>query len=350
MEEVLLILKIPVLELCRCLMKKDFNIELDFPLDRLCPAIPNRLNYILWLEDLLSETMETTTKAKGIDIGVGASCIYPLLACACHPHWSFLGTEIDTRSMDYARKNIERNHLEDRIQLIYNKDPDKIFPLDDEKETFDFCMCNPPFYESKEALEEGMTNKELEPYAVCTGSSNEMITTGGEYGFISKMINESVRLGTRIRWYTSMLGMKKSIGPLIRLIKQAKITNYLVTELTQGKTTRWVIAWSFYSERAFKTYSLEEYHPKCQFVVNLPKSPQFVIDQMECILKDLEIDYEKKQDDETITSTVRKNTWSRAARRQKRQKIIHEEEKREDLFTFVLEWIEDSENEFSGLM
>jgi hypothetical protein len=142
-----------------------------------------------------------------------------------------------------------------------------------------------------------------------------------------------------------MLGMKKSIRPLIRLIKQAKITNYLVTELTQGKTTRWVIAWSFYSERAFKTYSLEEYHPKCQFVVNLPKSPQFVIDQMECILKDLEIDYEKKQDDETITSTVRKNTWSRAARRQKRQKIIHEEEKREDLFTFVLEWIEDSENE-----
>lgn len=49
-------------------MKKDFNIEIDFPLDRLCPAIPNRLNYILWLEDLLSETMETTTKAKGIDM------------------------------------------------------------------------------------------------------------------------------------------------------------------------------------------------------------------------------------------------------------------------------------------
>lgn len=48
-------------------MKRDFDIDLDFPLDSLCPAVPNRLNYILWLEDLVSETMQDD-KIRGIDM------------------------------------------------------------------------------------------------------------------------------------------------------------------------------------------------------------------------------------------------------------------------------------------
>lgn len=31
-----------------------------------------------------------------------------------------------------------------------------------------FCMCNPPFYESKEEVDEGLENKELEPSSVST--------------------------------------------------------------------------------------------------------------------------------------------------------------------------------------
>ncbi|RCH81615.1 hypothetical protein CU098_003620, partial [Rhizopus stolonifer] len=280
------------------------------------------LNYILWLEDLLNETTpkDVVTKVKGIDIGVGASCIYPLLGCSSYNNWTFLGTDIDARSIDYATKNVEKNQLQDRIQLVHNTDADRIFLLEKNETFYDFCMCNPPFYESKEALEEAASNKELEPYAVCTGSSNEMITKGGEYGFVGRMIRESISLRTQVRWYTSMLGLKRSIYPLVRLLKEANITNYLVTELKQGNTTRWVIAWSFYSERAVKTYQLEEYHPKCQFTVKLPKSIQFVLNHVELILKDLDIVFEK--DGQDIRSVIRKNTWSRAARRQKRQKIV----------------------------
>ena len=48
------------------LLKDDFDLDVDMPLDRLIPTIPLRLNYILWIEDLLSMK---TAGARGIDIG-----------------------------------------------------------------------------------------------------------------------------------------------------------------------------------------------------------------------------------------------------------------------------------------
>ena len=80
---------------------------------------------------------------------------------------------------------------------------------------YTFCMCNPPFYESKEEVDQGLENKELEPSSVsnmikqfihihsfmvkvCTGSTNEMITPGGELQFISQIINESLEYKDRI--------------------------------------------------------------------------------------------------------------------------------------------------------
>lgn len=55
--------------------------------------VPNRHNYILWLKDLLdtSSYNEPGQKLTGLDIGTGASCIYPLLGCVQRP-WSFIAT------------------------------------------------------------------------------------------------------------------------------------------------------------------------------------------------------------------------------------------------------------------
>ena len=49
------------------LLKDNFNLDVEMPLDRLIPTIPLRLNYILWLEDLLSGEEK---QIRGIDIGI----------------------------------------------------------------------------------------------------------------------------------------------------------------------------------------------------------------------------------------------------------------------------------------
>ncbi len=51
------------------LLKNDFQLDVDMPLDRLIPTVPLRLNYILWLEDVLSCSAEQSAAVKGVDIG-----------------------------------------------------------------------------------------------------------------------------------------------------------------------------------------------------------------------------------------------------------------------------------------
>lgn len=49
------------------LLKDDFHLDVKLPVDRLTPTVPLRLNYILWLEDILGKS---GTPRKGIDIGM----------------------------------------------------------------------------------------------------------------------------------------------------------------------------------------------------------------------------------------------------------------------------------------
>lgn len=50
------------------LLKEDFNLDVEIPLDRLIPTLPLRLNYLLWIEDILIHN-KITEAVKGIDIG-----------------------------------------------------------------------------------------------------------------------------------------------------------------------------------------------------------------------------------------------------------------------------------------
>lgn len=66
------------------------------PDGQLCPTVPNRLNYIHWIEDLLALDILPGTRAEGdittgFDIGTGANCIYPLLGSSVLG-WKFVGS------------------------------------------------------------------------------------------------------------------------------------------------------------------------------------------------------------------------------------------------------------------
>lgn len=96
------------------LLKKDFGLDVEIPLDKLIPTVPLRLNYILWIEDLLSITKKEG-EIRGIDIGCGASCVYPLMAAKKYG-WKMIATEIDAASLQYAKRNVQRNNLENLIK------------------------------------------------------------------------------------------------------------------------------------------------------------------------------------------------------------------------------------------
>ncbi|KAI9209710.1 ribosomal RNA large subunit methyltransferase F-like protein [Polychytrium aggregatum] len=234
-------------ELTYGLLWKDFGIRLEIPLDSLCPPIPNRLDYLLSLQDmLLLLPRKESLPVHGIDIGTGASCIYPLLGCCIAEYWHFTALEIDDRSIEYARENVERNNLQDRICILKNSGSELLPPNLLTRDSYDFCMCNPPFYEDAVAVAKGVEAKALLPRAVCTGSRNEMITDGGEYAFVARLFEESCKLRGRISMYSSLIGRKKDGTALLKLLEASKDVSFVrLVAFRQGTTRRWILFWSF---------------------------------------------------------------------------------------------------------
>lgn len=247
-----------VMQLTKTLLRLDFSLRIELPLDRLCPPIPNRHNYILWLKDLVdstspsySPTYEPARRVTGLDIGTGASLIYPLLGCAQRPAWSFIATDVDAKSLTFARRNVELNNLQSRVRVVGRDVDAPLLPLDElDVETIGFVMVNPPFYTSESELLDLARQKSRPPNSACTGASIEMVCEGGEIGFVRRIIDESLKLRTRVQWYTSMLGKQSSLDVLIGILMEHGIDNYAVTAFVQGnKTRRWALGWSFDHKR-----------------------------------------------------------------------------------------------------
>ncbi|XP_069083121.1 RNA N6-adenosine-methyltransferase METTL16 isoform X2 [Pleurodeles waltl] len=234
------------------LLKEDFGLVIDIPLERLIPTVPLRLNYIHWVEDLIGHhESDKKTLRRGIDIGTGASCIYPLLGATLNG-WFFLATEVDDMCFNYAKKNVEQNNLSELIKVV--KVPQKTLLMDALKEeseiVYDFCMCNPPFFANQlEAKGENSRNpRRPPPSSVNTGGITEIMAEGGELEFVKRIIHDSLQLKRRLRWYSCMLGKKCSLAPLKEELRIQGVPKVAHTEFYQGRTMRWALAWSFYDD------------------------------------------------------------------------------------------------------
>ncbi|XP_078278529.1 RNA N(6)-adenosine-methyltransferase mettl16 isoform X2 [Rhinoraja longicauda] len=199
------------------LLKEDFGLTIDIPLERLIPTVPLRLNYIHWVEDLIGCGTNKNKLIRGIDIGTGASCIYPLLGATMNG-WFFLATEVDDMCFSYATKNVEQNNLSDLIKVV--KVPQKTLLMDALKEeseiVYDFCMCNPPFF-ANQMEAQGVNSRNPSrppPSSINTGGITEIMAEGGELEFVKRIIHDSLQLKKRLRWYSCMLGKKCSLVPL----------------------------------------------------------------------------------------------------------------------------------------
>ncbi|RDW83721.1 DUF890 domain protein [Aspergillus mulundensis] len=247
-----------VRQLTVSLLKRDFGLTVDIPEARLCPPIPNRLIYIIWLQDLLDTTGDGYRDAydpdrvvTGLDIGTGCCSIYPLLGVKSRSNWNFVASDIDDDNIKTSTQTIQANNLDSRIRIVKTSPDGDLISLGTlGVERLDFTMCNPPFYASQDEMVVSAEEKDRPPFSACTGAEVEMVTPGGEVSFVSRMITESIALRDKVLWYTSMLGKLSSVSALIEKLNDLGNTNYAVTEFVQGnKTRRWAIAWSWTDRR-----------------------------------------------------------------------------------------------------
>lgn len=301
--------------LTQALFKCHWGLDVELPRDRLIPAIPQRLNYILWLEDLINDLIDINYEGnkreciRGIDIGTGASCVFPLVICRRNPSWHMLALESDAISAQVALRNLTANQLAERISLVNSSDclshlrREKVSDKDASSvETvntphhFHFTICNPPFFVSKRLTRHVDVEDEIqiEEQDDCDGISDyndesksslcdatvtcqatraresgerrthksqrckssgntscdkDSITHGGEVEFVRRLIAQSAEMADSIDLFTVMLGSKESLIALKRELNRLKEENDRVTFnwtlFCQGRVIRWGLVWSF---------------------------------------------------------------------------------------------------------
>ncbi|WWD17985.1 hypothetical protein CI109_102431 [Kwoniella shandongensis] len=334
--------------LTRCLLKEDWDLDVDLREDRICPTLTNRLDYLLHVLDLepFLPLTSTSKPLRILDIGTGAVAIYPLLLHRLRPSCEVIATEIDDTSYVHALSVFETNNIpSSSISIQKSPAPDPIFfPLLHSDDSFDVTICNPPFFGSEEEMRHGQELKAQGSHAAPTAAINELITPGGEVAFIGKMIEESLRTGTRCEWYTSLIGKFSSLAPLIDLLRKHKIDNYLLKSIKQAKTTRWILGWSHTATRLPDRLARPELViPNTAFARLLPAPnyynhrprPSVPLDQLRKtvidVFKNINLDpadnssdpasfvsHDDDREEETLNVIIISpisNTWSRAARR-----------------------------------
>ncbi|WP_431166400.1 23S rRNA (adenine(1618)-N(6))-methyltransferase RlmF [Tenacibaculum halocynthiae] len=237
---------VAVKEFNKALLLAYYNIKYwEFPDTNLCPPVPGRVDYIHYLADLLGNEKNV----KVLDIGTGASCIYPLLGNAVY-NWNFIGTDIDADSLKIAQKNIDNNNLGNSIELRFQKDETNILKgLLQPNDSFTAMMCNPPFYKSEEEARganrrksRNLGNNAVRNFA---GNSNELWYVGGEKAFLHTYLYESSLYPKASKWFTSLVSKKENIKSLENSSKKLGVTEFKVISMNQGNKVTRIACWRF---------------------------------------------------------------------------------------------------------
>ncbi len=242
----------------RALLKSYYGLEWwDIPEDFLCPPIPGRADYIHQIADMLSVNgvIPRGEKVRGLDIGVGANCIYPIIGHFEYD-WNFVGTDTNPQSLEAAQKIVDASAaLKKAVDLRLQDDPERILEgIMDEEERFDFVMCNPPFHASLEEAHAGSRRKwnnlgkRPKPGAPAQnfgGHGAELWTEGGEQGFILQMIEESVRVQKNCKWFSTLVSKEETLPLMYLAFKDYGITYHFTKDMGQGQKKSRFVAWKF---------------------------------------------------------------------------------------------------------
>lgn len=243
------------------LLKYFYNIsEWDIPAQYLCPPIPGRADYLHYLADLLASTnggvMPQGDSVRVLDIGVGANAIYPLIGHREYG-WRFVGADVDPVAIKNAQHVLESNidlsaAIELRLQPITSAIFKGIVGLNDQ---FDLTMCNPPFHASLHEASAGTQRKwqNLSKNSASNkadvlnfgGHAAELYCSGGEEGFVSRMVSESKQIATQCLWFSTLISKATSLPSVYRALKNVNALQVKTIDMAQGQKKSRVVAWTF---------------------------------------------------------------------------------------------------------
>lgn len=241
--------------------------------------------------------------------------------------------DIDPENLKHAERNVQLNDLQSRVQIVPRKPTDPLVPLDELKlDRIDFVMTNPPFYESEEEMLKSADIKARPPNSACTGATVEMVCAGGEVAFVSRILDESLRLKERVQWYSCMFGMVSSLESMVQTLREHRVDNYAVTEFVQGKKTRrWAVAWSFGPMRpsqnvcrGMKATPWRKILPTVVEVevLTFPETERVgkMADELSTLVGSLQLlSWEWDREKSSGIGRAKENVWSRAWRRKRKR-------------------------------
>ncbi|MCD8405755.1 23S rRNA (adenine(1618)-N(6))-methyltransferase RlmF [Tenacibaculum dicentrarchi] len=237
---------VAVKEFNKALLFAYYNIkDWNFPDENLCPPIPGRVDYIHHLADLITDEKDVTV----LDIGTGASCVYPLLGASVY-NWNFVATDIDLDSLDYSQDIIDDNNLDAKIKLRQQFDELNVLKgITEEDDAFTLTMCNPPFYKSEEEARganrrksRNLGNNTVRNFA---GNSNELWYLGGEKAFLHTYLYESSLQPELSKWFTSLVSKKENVKSLQDSAKKLKVKEFKIIPMSQGNKVTRIVCWKF---------------------------------------------------------------------------------------------------------
>jgi 23S rRNA (adenine1618-N6)-methyltransferase len=250
-----------VRHLNQALLAAQYGIaQWQIPPGYLCPPIPGRADYLHGLADLLASgndgDIPRGAAVRVLDIGTGASAIYPLLGNADYG-WRFLAVDIDAGALASAERIIAANPgLAEAIELRRQPRPEHIFAgLLRNEERFELSLCNPPFHASAAEARAGSQRKwrnlgkSAAPRGAARlnfgGQSNELVCPGGEAGFLRRMIEESRALANQVLWFSSLVSKAALLPGLRRQLQAVGALEVRVVSMAQGNKQSRFVAWTF---------------------------------------------------------------------------------------------------------
>lgn len=240
----------------------------SIPSDYLCPPIPGRSDYIHHIADLLAASnggkIPKGSNIKGLDVGIGANCIYPIVGVSVYG-WSFTGSDIDEVALKSAQNIINSNEsLKENIIVKLQTNSKNIFKnIISKEDKFDFTLCNPPFHKSqKDAIAgnkrkiQNLTKQVVSKAALnFGGKNNELWCEGGEVAFIKKMIKESKEFSKNCLWFTTLVSRKENLDFIYDALEDIDVLEYKTINMAHGQKISRVLAWTFLTQDEQKAWT-----------------------------------------------------------------------------------------------